>query len=150
KIAGSKIMMQEKLVDPESFLYRSGKVTAVTAAKYPVDYGQPVPNYIAEIRFVGLDPIRIRLLGKEAPTHVLNFKKLAESGAYNGLTIHRVVPNFVVQGGDPRGDGWGSAGELLHDQMNLLTYKRGTVGMPLAGKDTGGSQFFIALSRQPH
>jgi cyclophilin family peptidyl-prolyl cis-trans isomerase len=92
----------------------------------------------------------IRLLGKEASMHVLNFKNLADKKIYDGLTIHRVVPNFVIQGGDPRGDGWGTAGMILHDQMNHLVYKRGSVGMPLAGKDTGGSQFFITISRQPH
>jgi cyclophilin family peptidyl-prolyl cis-trans isomerase len=92
----------------------------------------------------------IRLLGREAPIHVLNFKKLAEKGVYNGLRIHRVVPNFVIQGGDPRGDGWGGAGENIHDQFNRIPYKRGAVGMPTAGKDTGGSQFFITMSRQPH
>ena len=56
----------------------------------------------------------------------------------------------MIQGGDPRGDGWGDAGEIVHDQMNHLTYNRGMVGMPIAGKDTGGSQFFITISRQPH
>ena len=56
----------------------------------------------------------------------------------------------MIQGGDPRGDGWGSAGTIVHDEMNRHVYKRGMVGMPLAGKDTGGSQFFITMSRQPH
>jgi cyclophilin family peptidyl-prolyl cis-trans isomerase len=92
----------------------------------------------------------IRLKGTDAPIHTENFRKLAESGFYNGLRIHRVVPNFVIQGGDPRGDGWGGAGKVIPDQVNLLVYKRGMVGMPIAGKDTGGSQFFITQSRQPH
>ena len=91
-------------------------------------YANSVPDFIAEIQLTS-GTVRIRLLGKEAPIHVLNFKKLAENGFYDGLTIHRVVPNLVIQGGDPRGDGWGGAGEVIHDQMNPLTYKRGMVGM---------------------
>ncbi len=88
--------------------------------------------------------------GSEAPIHVRNIENLAQRKFYDGLLIHRVVPNFVIQGGDPRGDGWGGAGEIVHDQINLLVYRRGMVGMPIAGKDTGGSQFFITISRQPH
>jgi cyclophilin family peptidyl-prolyl cis-trans isomerase len=61
-----------------------------------------------------------------------------------------VVPTFVVQGGDPRGDGWGGALKLVPDQFSMLPYTRGKIGMPTSGKDTGGSQFFITMSRQPH
>jgi cyclophilin family peptidyl-prolyl cis-trans isomerase len=60
------------------------------------------------------------------------------------------VPDFVVQGGDPRGDGWGGPGYVLRDEINRLRCRRGAVGMALSGPDTGGSQFFIALSPQPH
>jgi cyclophilin family peptidyl-prolyl cis-trans isomerase len=60
------------------------------------------------------------------------------------------VPDFVVQGGDPRGDGFGGPGYTIRDEINRLRYGRGTVGMALAGPDTGGSQFFITLSPQPH
>lgn len=95
-------------------------------------------------------PIRIRLACREAPLTCLNLLQLSGQGYFNGLIFHRVVPDFVVQGGDPRGDGFGGPGYDIRDEINRLRYKRGTVGMALAGPDTGGSQFFIALSEQPH
>jgi peptidyl-prolyl cis-trans isomerase B (cyclophilin B) len=94
--------------------------------------------------------IVIKLFGDDAPNIVNGIITLAEGGFYNGLTFHRVVPGFVIQGGCPRGDGWGDAGYFLRSQFNLYRYERGTVGMAHAGKDTPGSQFFIALSPQPH
>jgi cyclophilin family peptidyl-prolyl cis-trans isomerase len=66
------------------------------------------------------------------------------------LAFHRVVPDFVVQSGDPRGDGWGGPGYAIRDEINRLRYERGVLGMALSGADTGGSQFFITLSPQPH
>ena len=75
---------------------------------------------------------------------------LARKGFFNGLAIHRVVPDFVVQDGDPRGDGEGGPGYTIRDELNELPYLRGTVGMALDWKDTGGSQFFITHSPQPH
>ncbi len=94
--------------------------------------------------------IVIRLLAEEAPVTAANFARLAEKGFYDGLTFHRVVPDFVVQGGCPRGDGWGGPGYMIPCEYNRVGYSRGTVGMALAGKDTGGSQFFITHSPQPH
>jgi cyclophilin family peptidyl-prolyl cis-trans isomerase/HEAT repeat protein len=94
--------------------------------------------------------IRVRLACPEAPLTCLNFLQLMEQGFFNGLPFHRVVPDFVIQGGDPRGDGYGGPGYDLRDEINRLRYERGTVGMALAGPDTGGSQFFIALAPQPH
>ena len=85
-----------------------------------------------------------------APWHVAAIITLTRNGYYDGLLFHRVVPDFVVQGGDPRGDGWGGPGYTLRDEINRLRYRRGAVGMALAGADTGGSQFFITLSPQPH
>jgi cyclophilin family peptidyl-prolyl cis-trans isomerase len=79
-----------------------------------------------------------------------NFIHLAKSGFYNGLAFVRVVPNFVVQAGDPRGDQNGGPGYQIRDEINLRRYETGTVGMALSGKDTGGSQFFITHSPQPH
>ncbi len=69
---------------------------------------------------------------------------------FNGLRIHRLVPDFVVQDGDPRGDGEGGPGYSIRDELNDLPYLRGTVGMALGGKDTGGSQYFLTISPQPH
>lgn len=94
--------------------------------------------------------IEIELFGDEATQTVASFVRLTESGFYNGLTFHRTVPNFVVQGGCPRADGWGDAGYNIRSEFNAYQYERGMVGIAHAGKDTGGSQFFITLSPQPH
>jgi cyclophilin family peptidyl-prolyl cis-trans isomerase/HEAT repeat protein len=129
-------------------------------APVPVDTGK-VPDLYRQIvqrtwepRTVELrtskGPIRIRLTCRQAPLTCLNFLQLAEQGFYNGLIFHRVVPDFVIQGGDPRGDGFGGPGYDVRDEINRLRYRRGTVGMALSGPDTGGSQFFITLSEQPH
>jgi cyclophilin family peptidyl-prolyl cis-trans isomerase/HEAT repeat protein len=94
--------------------------------------------------------IEIHLNVVEAPLASEAFLDLARQGFYDGLTFHRVVPDFVVQGGDPRGDGSGGPGYTLRDEPGQRPYGRGAVGLALAGKDTGGSQFFITLSPQPH
>lgn len=92
----------------------------------------------------------LRLDPQEAPTATANFATLAGRGYFDGLSLHRVVPDFVVQGGDPRGDGSGGPGYSIRCDYNPVPYERGVVGMALAGKDTGGSQWFVTLSRQPH
>ncbi len=94
--------------------------------------------------------IGLELACLEAPLTCLNFLQLAAQGYYEGLAFHRVVPDFVIQAGDPRGDGWGGPGYAIRDEINTLRYRRGTVGMALSGPDTGGSQFFITLAPQPH
>ena len=81
--------------------------------------------------------------------HGRQFARLARSGYFNGLAFHRVVPNFVIQDGDPRGDGWGGPGYAIPCEYNEQPYKTGTVGMALSGKDTGGSQWFVTLAPQP-
>ena len=102
--------------------------------------------------FIQLDrgTIEIELAITDAPLTVTNFVDLARKGFFNGIAIHRVVPDFVVQDGDPRGDGEGGPGYAIRDELNELPYLRGTVGMALDWKDTGGSQFFITHSPQPH
>lgn len=92
----------------------------------------------------------IRLLPDEAPLNVDNFIRLAERKYFNGITIHRVVPNFVIQDGDPRGDGNGGPGYQIRCEINEVPYARGAVGMALSGKDTGGSQWFVTHAPQPH
>lgn len=92
----------------------------------------------------------IELLPAAAPLTVHNFLALARRGFFDGGRWHRVVPNFVLQGGDPRGDGEGGPGFAIRDEINRTRYLRGTLGMALSGPDTGGSQFFIAHSPQPH
>jgi cyclophilin family peptidyl-prolyl cis-trans isomerase len=94
--------------------------------------------------------IEIELSVLDAPQTVQNFVTLARRGYFNGLQFHRVVPNFVIQGGDPRGDGSGGPGYSIRDELNDRPYLRGTVGMALSGPDTGGSQFFIMHSPAPH
>jgi cyclophilin family peptidyl-prolyl cis-trans isomerase/HEAT repeat protein len=94
--------------------------------------------------------IRIEFFPQDAPITVDSFITLARKGYFNGLTFHRVVPNFVIQGGDPRGDGEGGPGYQIRCEVNTRHYTRGAVGMALSGKDTGGSQFFITHSPQPH
>jgi cyclophilin family peptidyl-prolyl cis-trans isomerase len=72
------------------------------------------------------------------------------AGKCDGLPIHRVVSGFVVQGLDPRGDGWGTGGVFLRDEIGRTPYLRGTLGMPNAGPDSGGCQFFLTLEPTPH
>lgn len=93
---------------------------------------------------------RIRFFSQDAPLTVHNFISLAEKGFYEGITIHRTVPNFVMQAGCPRGDGWGEPGYDIRCEINTRRYSRGAVGMALAGKDTGGSQWFVTYSPQHH
>jgi len=94
--------------------------------------------------------VEIELAILDAPLTVANFIELARKGFFNGIAIHRVVPDFVLQDGDPRGDGEGGPGYTIRDELNELPYLRGTVGMALDWKDTGGSQWFITHSPQPH
>jgi peptidyl-prolyl cis-trans isomerase B (cyclophilin B) len=92
----------------------------------------------------------IALDAEIAPNTCATFLDLIEKGFYDDLTFHRVVPDFVVQGGCPRGDGWGGPGYLIRSEWSDHTYARGVVGIAHDGKDTGGSQFFVTLSAQPH
>ncbi|MBI2833621.1 MAG: HEAT repeat domain-containing protein [Acidobacteria bacterium] len=94
--------------------------------------------------------IEFELAVLDAPLTSENFMTLARRGFFNGLSVHRVVPNFVVQDGDPRGDSEGGPGYTIRDELNELPYLRGSVGMALDWRDTGGSQFFITHSPQPH
>jgi cyclophilin family peptidyl-prolyl cis-trans isomerase/HEAT repeat protein len=94
--------------------------------------------------------IQIELAVLDAPRTVVNFISMARRNFLGGTSWHRVVPNFVVQDGDPRGDGEGGPGYTIRDEINQLPYLRGTVGMALDWEDTGGSQFFITHSPQPH
>ncbi|WP_340820194.1 peptidylprolyl isomerase [Methanolobus sp. WCC4] len=96
--------------------------------------------------------ITLELFEKDAPKTVANFEKLIKEGFYDGLTFHRVIPNFVIQGGCPRGDGTGGPGYSIKCETKGNPRKHGTgaLSMAHAGKNTGGSQFFITHSPQPH
>jgi len=94
--------------------------------------------------------IQIELAVLDAPRTVANFMSLARRSFLGATPFHRIVPNFVAQDGDPRGDGEGGPGYSIRDEINQLPYLRGTVGMALDWEDTGGSQFFITHGPQPH
>jgi cyclophilin family peptidyl-prolyl cis-trans isomerase/HEAT repeat protein len=115
-------------------------------ALQPALAGRPPMAHIATER----GEIVVELFGVDAPITVHNFMTLAGSGFYRDTRFHRVVPNFVAQDGDPRGDGNGSPGWAIRDELNRRRYLRGAVGMALSGPDTGGSQYFLTLSPQPH
>ena len=94
--------------------------------------------------------IQFELAVLDAPRTVANFIALVRKNYFRGVQLHRVVPDFVIQDGDPRGDGEGGPGYTIRDEINQRPYLRGTVGMALDWADTGGSQFFITHSPQPH
>ncbi len=120
--------------------------SVVRAIVRPAMAGRPS---VAEIR-TSRGAITLELLGADAPITVENFVRLARSGYYSGTRFHRVVPNFVIQDGDPTGTGSGGPGYAIRDELNRRRYQRGTLGMALSGPDTGGSQYFICHSAQPH
>ncbi len=123
---------------------KSAKPAAKPAAK-------AAANPIATIETVK-GTIKVKLYPQEAPNTVANFISLARKGFYNGLNFHRVVPGFVIQGGDPKGNGSGGPGYSIKNETNkLLKHNRGAVAMANAGRDTAGSQFYIVIEKPaPH
>jgi cyclophilin family peptidyl-prolyl cis-trans isomerase/HEAT repeat protein len=133
-------------------------------AVFPVETGRSVEEYRDLARRYILGQARpgsvtietdrgnvvLELYAYQAPLTVENFLRLADRRYFDGGRWHRVVPNFVVQDGDPRGDGSGGPGTVIRDEINRRRYDHGALGMALSGPDTGGSQFFITLSPQPH
>jgi cyclophilin family peptidyl-prolyl cis-trans isomerase len=113
----------------------------------PALAGQPLPRATIE---TDRGSLVVELLVDQAPMTVAAFLSLVDRRYFDGSRWHRAVPNFVIQDGDPRGDGWGGPGFVLRDELNPTLYQTGTVGMALSGPDTGGSQFFITHSPQPH
>jgi cyclophilin family peptidyl-prolyl cis-trans isomerase/HEAT repeat protein len=128
---------------PKAIAWYEGLVKSVVI---PATVGKPPTATIYTVR----GPIQLELFGADAPITVSNFISLARSGYYRNTRFHRVVPNFVAQDGDPRDDGNGGPGYSIRDEMNRRRYERGAVGMALSGPDTGGSQYFITHSPQPH
>ena len=94
--------------------------------------------------------IVLELNFKEAPNTVANFVDLASKGFYDGLTFHRVIPGFMIQGGDPEGKGTGGPGYTIDNEPNALKHETGVISMANRGPDTNGSQFFITQLPQPH
>jgi cyclophilin family peptidyl-prolyl cis-trans isomerase/HEAT repeat protein len=132
--------------------YRDAIRPAPGVPMAPYDDAQVIaPSYSPHIFIeTARGTIEFELAVLDAPQTSRNFMTLARKGFFNGLQIHRVVPNFVVQDGDPRGDGEGGPGYTIRDELNERPFLRGTVGMALSWRDTGGSQFFITHSPQPH
>jgi peptidylprolyl isomerase len=109
----------------------------------------PAADPRVRLRFAGGDVV-VQLFAAEAPLHAAMFRRRVEEGRCDGLPIHRIVSGFVVQGLDPRGDGWGTGGVFLRDEINPVPFERGAVGMPNAGPDSGGCQLFAMLMSAPH
>ena len=123
--------------------------TRNTAADYTRALGRIGKNVRAVVT-TSRGSFTIEFLPEAAPLTVDNFVQLAQRDYYRNVTIHRVVPNFVIQDGDPRGDGNGGPGYTIRCEINQVPYDRAAVGMALSGKDTGGSQWFVTHSPQPH
>jgi len=94
--------------------------------------------------------INLELFDQDAPNTVANFVKLSKDGFYDDLNFHRVIPNFMVQGGCPHGTGTGGPGYKIDCEINSNKHQAGSLSMAHAGKNTGGSQFFICHEAQSH
>lgn len=131
----------------------SSQVGTVHTRNTAADYKRALSRIGKSVRAVvttSKGSFTIDLLPDSAPLTVDNFVQLAQRDYYRNVTIHRVVPNFVIQDGDPRGDGNGGPGYQIRCEINQVLYDRAAVGMALSGKDTGGSQWFVTHSPQPH
>jgi cyclophilin family peptidyl-prolyl cis-trans isomerase len=91
-------------------------------------------------------PIAVELFDEDAPKTVANFVKLAGDGFYDGVIFHRVIPDFMIQGGDPTGTGSGGPGYMFEDEFNKQQVVRGALAMANSGPNTNGSQFFIVTA----
>lgn len=124
------------------------------SAKPRTDFDWDYLESLSQNKYVTINTnkgeIKIELLPEAAPFTVMNFLKLTEKKYFDGTVFHRVVPNFVIQGGDPTGTGYGGPGYSIRSEYSPLSYDRGMVGMASSGKDTEGSQFFITHSATPH
>jgi cyclophilin family peptidyl-prolyl cis-trans isomerase/HEAT repeat protein len=163
----------EAVPRPSSYLIRRWAETSWPAATerwgpaYPLENSRTLEDYrqIARAFMVGNDPsryphvfleteqrgiIELELFGPDAPLTVANFLMLIDRHYFDGNSWHRVVPNFVVQDGDRRGDGFGGPGGEIRDEINRRRYGTQVLGMALSGPDTGSSQWFITHSPQPH
>ncbi len=126
----------------------------ITAPKYRTDFDWNFIDKLGDKKIATIKTnrgeIKIELYSNIAPFTVQNFVKLGEKGYYNNTIFHRVVPNFVIQGGDPTGTGYGGPGYSIRSEFSPMSFDKYTVGMASSGKDTEGSQFFITHSPQPH
>jgi len=138
---------------PKDLIPTAGSLQATLPAVYR-DRRQPavvVPFAAPKIRCVSeRGTFTIALDGELAPNTCALFLSLIADDYFGAMTFHRVVPDFVVQGGDPAGNGWGGPGFTIRSEWSRARYDRAAVGIAHDGKDTGGSQFFVTLSPQPH
>ncbi len=125
-------------------------VEAAAAVLPPIDPSRVVGKRVRWELTTEQGTLRVELDPEVAPWAVAMLVTLSERGFYDGLTFHREVPGFVLQGGDPEGTGWGGPGFALPSEPSNRRYVRGAVGIADAGKDTGGSQFFLMLGPAPH
>lgn len=161
----AKPLLEEALQIPDKPVARAAaealqKLTGENYSSRMVKEGKPTQDFtyqdiqnLAKTRATiqtNRGNIEITFYSNAAPLTALSFVRLAQKGYFDGLSIHRVVPNFVIQTGDPRGDGWGGPGYAIRSEFSRWRYTRGMVGMASAGTDTEGSQFFITHSEQPH
>lgn len=131
----------------------SAQIGTVHTRNTDADYSRALSRIGKNVRAVvttSKGSFTIEFLPEAAPLTVDNFVQLAQRNYYRNVTIHRVVANFVIQDGDPRGDGNGGPGYQIRCEINQVLYDRAAVGMALSGKDTGGSQWFVTHSPQPH
>ncbi|MCJ8165772.1 peptidylprolyl isomerase [Pontibacter sp. E15-1] len=119
---------------------------------HPIDWAlvKTIPAAQQAVLHTAKGDITLQLLVEDAPGSVANFVALAKQDFFDSLYFHRVVPNFVAQGGDKRGDGWGSSDYAIRSEFAPLHYLEGYVGMASAGKDTESNQWFITHSPAPH
>ena len=114
------------------------------------EYRKPLATAKTAVIRTARGEITIELYPEDAPQHGRQLRHARPPRLLRRLAFHRVVPNFVIQDGDPTGTGWGGPGYTIRCEYNRLRYEPGMVGMALSGKDTGGSQWFITHSPQPH
>ena len=137
-----------------------GPVSPISTGRNPQDYRDIVRRFMLPLSpdrlprvFIEVDQkgtIELELFASEAPLTVANYLRLVQARYFDRARFHRVVPNFVAQDGDPRGDGNGGPGYFIRDEINMNRYLSAAIGMALSGPDTGGSQWFLNLSPQPH
>jgi cyclophilin family peptidyl-prolyl cis-trans isomerase/HEAT repeat protein len=111
----------------------------------PQEYIDGLSGSRARIRMREAGVFTVALLPEEAPVTAATFARLAESGYYTGLTFHRIVPNFVIQGGSPGADEFDGSPHYIRDELGLLSHRRGTLGISTRGRDTGDCQIFVNL-----
>jgi len=152
--------LQPLVADPDPIVRRVAAEAVKATAYTPLNVTRTPDEYAEIVRWsraahtatihMTRGNIELALLSQDAPMTTWNFAQLAQKKYFDNTSFMRVVPNFVIQGGDPRNDMNGGPGYAIRDEINLQKYTRGAVGMALSGPDTGGSQFFITHSPQPH